>query len=151
VGMTIWVGQGQSHLPADVPGITATSDQGGRLRPRSRLRQQPVDIFTTGGPSRQRQQKPLTDALLKVEGSQQERQRLETGVTLTTHGLHQPHRASPSFTKGSEANREHIPRICRSKGKRCFIKRHASKQRAREERDPCHDRSHGEAGSRAAG
>jgi hypothetical protein len=22
VGMTIWVGQGQSHLPADVPGIT---------------------------------------------------------------------------------------------------------------------------------
>jgi hypothetical protein len=37
MGMNIWVGQGQSHLPADVRGITATSGQGGRLRPRSRL------------------------------------------------------------------------------------------------------------------
>jgi hypothetical protein len=27
VGMTIWVGQGQSHLSADVPGITMTSSQ----------------------------------------------------------------------------------------------------------------------------
>jgi hypothetical protein len=24
VGMTVWVGQGQSHLPADVPGISTT-------------------------------------------------------------------------------------------------------------------------------
>jgi hypothetical protein len=38
VGMTIWVGQGQSHLPADVPGITATSGHGGRLQPKGQLR-----------------------------------------------------------------------------------------------------------------
>jgi hypothetical protein len=38
VGMTIWVGQEQSHLPADVPGITATSGQGDRLQPKGRLR-----------------------------------------------------------------------------------------------------------------
>jgi hypothetical protein len=37
VGMTIWVGQGQSHLPANVPGITANSIQGGRLQQKGRL------------------------------------------------------------------------------------------------------------------
>jgi hypothetical protein len=31
VGMTIWVGQGQSHLPVDIPGIAVTSDRGGQL------------------------------------------------------------------------------------------------------------------------
>jgi hypothetical protein len=51
VEMTNWVGQGQSNLPADVPGIAATSGRGGRLRPRSRLRQQPAEIFSTKGPS----------------------------------------------------------------------------------------------------
>jgi hypothetical protein len=55
VGMTIWVGQRQSRLPANVPGIAVTSGQGGRLRPRSRLRQQPADI-TTEGLSRRRRQ-----------------------------------------------------------------------------------------------
>jgi hypothetical protein len=130
MGMTIWVGQGQSHLPADITGITATSGQGGRLRPRSQLRQQPADVFPTGGPSRRRRRKPSTDALLKAAGSQQDRQRLETGVTPATHGLHQPHQASPSSTKGSKANQGFIPRICRSKGKRCFIKRHTPRQRA---------------------
>jgi hypothetical protein len=53
-GMTIWVGQGQSHLSADILGITATSGQGGRLRPKGRLRQQPAGIFTTGCPNRRR-------------------------------------------------------------------------------------------------
>jgi hypothetical protein len=48
VGMTIWVGQGQSHLPADVPGITATSgqeadfDQGAGCAS-SRLRSSPLE------------------------------------------------------------------------------------------------------------
>jgi hypothetical protein len=51
VGMTIWVGQGQSNMPADVPGITATPGRGGRLRPKSWLRQQPVEIFSIEGPS----------------------------------------------------------------------------------------------------
>jgi hypothetical protein len=39
VGMTIRVGQGQSYLLADVPGITATSGRGSRLQPKGRLRQ----------------------------------------------------------------------------------------------------------------
>jgi hypothetical protein len=45
VGMTIRVGQGQSHLPADVPGITATSDRGGWLQLKGRLRQEPAGDF----------------------------------------------------------------------------------------------------------
>jgi hypothetical protein len=44
VALTIWVGQGQSHLLADVPGITATFGRGGRLRPKGQLRQQPDGI-----------------------------------------------------------------------------------------------------------
>jgi hypothetical protein len=51
VGMTIWVGQGQSHLPADVPGITATPSRGGRLQLKGRQRQQTTSAFITGGPS----------------------------------------------------------------------------------------------------
>jgi hypothetical protein len=65
VGMTTWVGQGQSHLPSDVLGITATSSQRGRLQPKGRLRQQPAGIFITGGPSRQRRQKPSNKRFIK--------------------------------------------------------------------------------------
>jgi hypothetical protein len=52
VGMTIQVGQGQSHLPADVPGISTTLGQRGRLRSKGWLRQQPADDTTIGSPSR---------------------------------------------------------------------------------------------------
>jgi hypothetical protein len=38
VGMTIRVGQGQTHLPADVPRISTALGQRGRLRPKGRLR-----------------------------------------------------------------------------------------------------------------
>jgi hypothetical protein len=38
VGMTIWVGKGQSYLSADVPGITSTSGRRGWLQPKGRLR-----------------------------------------------------------------------------------------------------------------
>jgi hypothetical protein len=55
VGMTIWVCQGQSHLPADVPGITTMLGQRGRLQPKDRLRQQPADDFTIRSLSRQKQ------------------------------------------------------------------------------------------------
>jgi hypothetical protein len=54
VGMTIWVGQGQSHLPADIPGITMVLGQRGRLQPKDRLRQQPADDFTIRSLSRRR-------------------------------------------------------------------------------------------------
>jgi hypothetical protein len=46
VGMTSRVGQGQSHLPADVPGISTTLSQEDRLRPKGRLRQQPAGDST---------------------------------------------------------------------------------------------------------
>jgi hypothetical protein len=42
VGMTIWIGQGQSHLPTNVPGITATLGQRGRLQLKGLLSQQPA-------------------------------------------------------------------------------------------------------------
>jgi hypothetical protein len=146
VGMTIWVGQGQSHLPADVSGIATTSGQGGRLRPKGRLCQQPTGIFITGGPSRRRRQELPEDALLKATWTRQDRQRPETSVTPATLDFHQPQRASPSSTKGSEADMKHMPRICWSKGKSHFIKWHAPRQRARGRRGPCQDRSHGGAG-----
>jgi hypothetical protein len=149
--MTIWVSQGQSHLPANVPGITTTSGQTGRLRPKDRLRQQPAGIYINWRSESAETTKPPTNALLKVAGTRQDRQRPETSVTPATHYLHQPQRASPSSTKGSEADKGHIPRICQSKGKRRFIKRHAPRQRARGWRGPRQDRSHGGAGSRAAG
>jgi hypothetical protein len=108
VGMTIWVGQGQSHLPADVPGFTTTSGRGGRLRPKGRLRQQPAGIYINWRPEPTKTMKPLTNALLKVAGTRQERQRPETSVTPATHCLHQSQRVSPSSTKGSEADQGHI-------------------------------------------
>jgi hypothetical protein len=55
VGVTIRVGQGQSsNPPADIPRIATTPGQRGQLRPKSRLCQQPVEIFRTEGPSRRR-------------------------------------------------------------------------------------------------
>jgi hypothetical protein len=72
VEMTIWVGQGRSHLPADVPGITAMFGQGGRLRLKDRLHQQLAGIFTTGGPSQRRRQEPLADVFLKATWTRQD-------------------------------------------------------------------------------
>jgi hypothetical protein len=54
VGMTIWVGQGQRHLPADVPGITTALGQRDRLQLKGRLRQQPAGDFIRRGLSRRR-------------------------------------------------------------------------------------------------
>jgi hypothetical protein len=54
MGMTSSVGQGQSHLPADVPGISTTLSQKGRLHLKGRLRQQPAGDFTKENQSRQR-------------------------------------------------------------------------------------------------
>jgi hypothetical protein len=44
VGMTIRVGQGQSHLPADVPGISTTLGQRDRLQLKGRLLAQPAKM-----------------------------------------------------------------------------------------------------------
>jgi hypothetical protein len=44
--MTSRVGQGQSRLPADIPGISTALSQEDQLRPKDRLRQQPADDST---------------------------------------------------------------------------------------------------------
>jgi hypothetical protein len=46
MGMTSRVGQGQSRLPADVPGISTALSQEDRLRPKDWLRQQSAGDFT---------------------------------------------------------------------------------------------------------
>jgi hypothetical protein len=54
VGMTIRVGQGQSHLPAYVPVVSTMLGQRGRLQLKGRLRQQLAGDFTARSPSRRR-------------------------------------------------------------------------------------------------
>jgi hypothetical protein len=50
--MTSRVGQLQSHLPADVPGISMALSQEDRLYPKDRLRQQPAGDSTEESQSR---------------------------------------------------------------------------------------------------
>jgi hypothetical protein len=54
VGMTSRVGQGQSRLPADVPGISKALSQEDRLRPKDRLHQQPASDSSEESHSRRR-------------------------------------------------------------------------------------------------
>jgi hypothetical protein len=77
MGMTIWVGQGQNHLSADVPEIITTFGHGGRLQLKGRRRQQPAGIFTTGGPSRRRRRKPSNRRFIK--GSMDPTRSIEAG------------------------------------------------------------------------
>jgi hypothetical protein len=51
MGMTTRVGQGQSHLPTDVPGISMALSQRGRLHMKGRLCQQLAGDFTEESPS----------------------------------------------------------------------------------------------------
>jgi hypothetical protein len=46
MGMTSRVGQGQSCLPAGIPGIFTALSQEDRLQPKDWLRQQPADDST---------------------------------------------------------------------------------------------------------
>jgi hypothetical protein len=54
VGMTSRVGQWQSHLPADVPGISTMLSQEDQLHPKDRLRQQPAGNSTEESQSQRR-------------------------------------------------------------------------------------------------
>jgi hypothetical protein len=65
IGMTIRVGQGQSHLPDNVPGISTVLSQEDRLRPKDRLHQQPAGDFTEESQSRRRQQNSSNDCFAK--------------------------------------------------------------------------------------
>jgi hypothetical protein len=130
VGMTIWVGQGQSHLPADVPGISTVLGQRGRLQPKGRLCQQPAGDFTAGSPSRRRRRnssngcftKSGTTPIRSTEAG--DKRDASHARPPQTSGQDPPPRKDPRQSQG------HMPRRCWSKGKRHFIKLPASRQRA---------------------
>jgi hypothetical protein len=134
VGMTIWVGQGQSHLPTDVPGITLALGQRGRLQPKGRLRQQPAGDFTVGSPSRRIQRNSSNRCFTK--SSVAPTRSTEAGDKRDasharpppTNGQDPPPRKDPRQSRG------YMPQRCRSKGKRHFIKLPASRQRAEDDR-----------------
>jgi hypothetical protein len=130
VGMTIRVGRGQSHLPADVPRISTALGQRGWLQPKGRLRQQPACDFTVGSPSWQRRRNSSNGSFTK--NSVAPTRSTEAGDKRDasharpppTNGQDPPPRKDPRQSRG------HMPRRCRSQGKRHFIKLSASRQRA---------------------
>jgi hypothetical protein len=84
VGMTSRVGQGQSRLPADVPGISTTLGEEDRLRPEDRLATPPRRARAG-----EDDETPPTAALPKAALPRQDQQKRGTGMTLATPGLHQ--------------------------------------------------------------
>jgi hypothetical protein len=122
VGMTIRVGQGQNHLPVDVPGISTALGQKGRLRPRGRLRQQPAGDSASGGSSRRRRRNPSNGCFTK--SSLAPTRSTEAGDKHdTSHARPLPiNGQEPSPRKDPRQSKGHMPRRCRSKGKRHFIK-----------------------------
>jgi hypothetical protein len=59
MGMTNGAYNGPSNMPAGVPGVSTASAQEDRLRPKSRLRQQPAGDSTEGSQSRAMKTKAL--------------------------------------------------------------------------------------------
>jgi hypothetical protein len=117
VGMTIRVGQGHSHLPADVPGISTTFGQRGQLRPKGRLRQQPAGDSTVGSPSRRRRRNSSNGCFTK-SGTAPTRS-IEAGDKRdASHARPQPTNGQePPPRKDPRQSGGHMPRRCRSKGK----------------------------------
>jgi hypothetical protein len=116
VGMTIWVGQGQSHLPADVTGITVTLVQRGRHQPKGWLHQQPADDFIIEGPSLRRRRNSSNGRFAKSSMAP---------IRLTEAGdQHEASHARPPPTsrqasppwKDPRQNGRHMPWRCWSKG-----------------------------------
>jgi hypothetical protein len=87
--MTIRVGQGQSHLPADILGISTALGERGQLQMKGRLRQQPAGDFAAGSPTGEDDETTPTAALPKAAWPRQDLQKWETGVTPATLNLHQ--------------------------------------------------------------
>jgi hypothetical protein len=150
MGMTSRVGQGQSRLPADVPGISKTLSQEERLRPKDRLRQQPGDDSTEESQNWRRQQTSsngcFTESSLASTRSIGARDRRDT-----SHSWSPPISGQEPFPrKDPRQNRGHMSPRCRSKAERHYIKLPSSDKES-EDSEPRHDRSHGGADSRAAG
>jgi hypothetical protein len=117
VGMTIRVGQGQSHLPADVPGISTTLGQKGRLRPKGRLCQQPAGDSTIGSPSRRRRRNSSNGCFTK-SGTTPTRSTEAGDKRDASHARPPPTNGQePPPQKDPRQSGGHMPRRCRSKGK----------------------------------
>jgi hypothetical protein len=126
VGMTIRVGQGQSHLSADVPGISTALGQRGRLQLKGRLCQQPAVDFTAGSPSRRRRRNSSNGCFTK-SGTAPTRSTKVGDKRDASHARPPPTNGQdPPPRKDPRQSRGHVPRRCRSKGKRHFIKLPAS-------------------------
>jgi hypothetical protein len=65
MGMTYGVHHGLGSMPAGVPGVPTASGQEDRLRPKGRLRQQPVGDSAEESWSRAMKTKPLNGCLAK--------------------------------------------------------------------------------------
>jgi hypothetical protein len=122
VGMTIWVGQGQNHLPADVSGISTALGQKGRLRPKGQLRQRPANDSAAGNPSRRRRRNPSNGCFAK--SSLAPTRSTEAGDKRDASHARPPptNGQEPSPRKDQRQSTGHMPRRCRSKGERHFIK-----------------------------
>jgi hypothetical protein len=117
VGMTIRVGQGQSHLLADVPGISTTLGQSGRLRPMGRLHRQPADDSTVGSPSWRRRRNSSNGRFTK-RGTTPKRSTEAGDKRDASHAWSPPtNRQEPPPRKDPRQSGGHMPRRCRSKGK----------------------------------
>jgi hypothetical protein len=122
MGMTTRVGQGQSHLPADIPGISMALGQRGRLQLKGQLRQQPAGDFTKESPSWPRRLNSSNGRSAK-SGLAPTRSTGTGDKRDTSHawpppisGQDYPPRNDPRQSGGD------MPRRCWSKGKRHFIK-----------------------------
>jgi hypothetical protein len=131
MGMTIRVGQGQSHLPADVPGISTTLGLRGRLRTKGRLYQQPADDSTAGSPSRRRRRNSSNGcftksslALTRSTGSGGQAWRQPRPASTN-------HRTGAFSTKGSEAERRAYASEMPVKGEKALYKVVIVRQRVR--------------------
>jgi hypothetical protein len=121
MGMTIRVGQGQSHLPADVPGISTALSQRGRLQLKGQLATPLLEARAS-----EDDETPPTAALPKA--AQAPTRSTEAG------DKHDASHARPPPTNGQDPpprkdprqSRGHMPRRCRSKGKGHFTKLPAS-------------------------
>jgi hypothetical protein len=122
VGMTIRVGQGQSHLPADVPGISTALSQEDRLRPKDRLRQQPAGDFTEESQSRRRRRNSSNGCFAKRILAPT--RSTEAGDKRdASHAWSPPiNGQEPSPRKDPRQNGGHMPRRCWSNVERHFIK-----------------------------
>jgi hypothetical protein len=137
VGMAIWVGQGQSHLPAHAPGIAATSGQRGQLRP----------------PKARAGEDDVTLNRRFIKGC-----RVPTRATEAGDQCDSSHAWPPPTALSKPLLHERIrgkPRAYTSdmpvQGKRRFMKQPAPRKRDREKWDRCQDHTHRGADSRAVG